>query len=609
MNLVSKNIFRCIIILVGISALTSCTKDYLTEINPNETTIKDFYQNLDDSEAGLTAVYASMMNHYMWNFGEEACRSDLGYPGMDRPTPTSRLLAYYQHTYTETSDEINKKWAALYNGIFKANQVIHGLQFESMEEYKEEELWGLQMAQARFFRGLFHFYAHQAFNNGEVIIRDSWVDANNMYKAVSPADSVLNFVREDLKYAYEHLPANYNNTAITDVSGSARVTKGSAAMILANSYLFDFVDGANYDSAAYYYNDVIYNSEYGYALETDMSKIFTTAGAFNSESILEIAYSNDVRPDLNNWDEVNGQNRWAAVFSPQSYGGNRQSIPVGWVAYAYKTEQVDPSDARNTVEVEGSSFARNISMRASAMMALAEDDLTPYYQIGSVSEADPFRAGGARSPEFGYYKQFSNYDILDSERSLPMGNQRSAKNVVINRLSEAYLNLAECKIQMGQLNQAINLINEVRSRWGLVLLGSSTDGSKTFDGLSYNATNLMDHIMYVEKPLELSVEGHQIRWIDLRRWGIIKENFQRISSQNYWVVHFKDARTYSQKTLWNSSIIPGGDTHPTPEKEFTARPNYKIVDGESALMNYIPSLHDFYPIPTSELSTNPGVKG
>ncbi|MBB6461947.1 RagB/SusD family nutrient uptake outer membrane protein [Flammeovirga kamogawensis] len=599
-----SNIFRCLTIFVCLGGVIGCN-DYLTEINPNETTKVDFYQSLDDSESGLTAAYASLMNHFVWNFGEEACRSDLGYPGMDRPTPTSRLVAYYNHTYTETSDEINKKWAAIYAGIFKANQVIHGLQFETMMPYKEEQSWKLQMAQARFLRGVYHFYAHQAFNGGEVIIRDTWTDANDMYKTVSSADSVLNFVRTDLRFAYENLPVAYN--AETPYNGENRVTKGTAAMLLGNTFLLDFVNGSNYDSAAYYYDDVINN--YGYALETDLSMIFTNAGANNKESIFEVSYSNEVRPDLNNWDEVNGQNRWAAIFSPQAYGGNRNSIPVGWVAYAYKTEKLDPLDARNTVEVEGTEYPRRISMRASAMVAVAEDDLTDYYRMGSVSEADPFKAGGARSPEFAYYKQFSNFDILDNERDNPMGNQRSAKNVVINRLSEAYINLAECRIMQGRINDALVLLNTVRGRWGLELLGPSVDASKTYDGITYSQTSLMEHLMYVEKPLELSVEGHQTRWIDLRRWNVIKDNYERISSQNYWVIHYKEARTYSKKTLWNSSIIPGGDTHPFPEKEFTARPNYKIVDGEQALMNYVPSLHDFYPIPTSETSTNPGVKG
>ncbi|ANQ52391.1 RagB/SusD family nutrient uptake outer membrane protein [Flammeovirga sp. MY04] len=604
MKKLNNYILKCILFLVIPLIAISCN-NYLTEINPNETTKADFYQNLDDSESGLTAVYASMMNHYIWNFGEEACRSDLGYPGMDRPTPTSRYLAFYQHTYTETTNEINKKWDALYAAIFRSNQVIHGLQSEPMEDYREDEKWMLQMAQARFFRGLYHFYAHQAFNNGKVIIRDSWTDANDMYKKASEPAEVLAFIREDFRFAYDHLPAIFNNA--TGYVAEGRVTKGTAAMLLANSYMFDFVNGTNYDSAAYYYEDVIYNNEYGYKLETDMEKMFTTAGDFNSESILEIAYSNEVRPDLGDWDEVNGQNRWAAVFSPQIYGGQRQTIPVGWITYAYRLDPVDPLDARNNVEYDGDNFDRMISMRASAMMALPQDDLTPYYKQPSVSEADPYRAGGARSPEFGYFKHFSNYDVLDSERSLPMGLNRSPKNVIVNRLSEAYLNLAECKIQQGMIQDALNLINTVRDRWGVVLLGTSQGLSKTYDGKSYDATSLMDHLMYVEKPLELSVEGYMTRWIDLRRWNVIRKNYERISSQNYWVIHFKDARTNSKKILWNSEIIPGGDTHPMPEKEHTARPNYKIVDGELALMNYIPSLHDFYPIPTSETSTNPEV--
>ncbi|OHX63872.1 hypothetical protein NH26_19870 [Flammeovirga pacifica] len=580
-------------------------KGYLTEINPNETTKADFYQNLEDSEAGLTAVYGSMMNHYIWNLGEEACRADMGYPGMDRPTPTSRYLAFYQHTYTETTNEVNKKWDALYSGIFRANQVIHGLQSEAMEDFQDDPKWVLQMAQARFFRGLYHFYLHQAFNKGAIIVRDTWTDANDMYKKVSPADSVINFVRDDFRFAYENLPNIYNNS--TGYVSEGRISRGTASMLLGNSYMFDFVNGINYDSAAFYYEDVM-NGGYGYALEDDMSKIFTNSGDFNKESILEIGYSNEVRPDLGDWDETNGQNRFAAIFSPQFYGGQRQTIPVGWIAYAYMhKDPVDMSDPRNQVELDGQTYDRLVSLRATAMMAVPQDDLTPYYKVESVAEADPFRNGGSRAPEFAFFKQFSNYDIVDTERSLPLGLQRSPKNMVVNRYSEAILNLAECRIQQGRLQDAINLINQIRERWGVVLLGTDQGTGRTYDGVAYTTTSLMEHLMYNEKPLELSVEGHMKRWIDLRRWNVIRENYERISSQNYWVIHYKGARTYSKKILWNTEIIEGGDTHPFPEKEFTARPNYKIVDGELALLNYVPSLHDFYPIPTSETSTNPEV--
>ena len=55
----------------------------------------------------------------------------------------------------------------------------------------------------------------------------------------------------------------------------------------------------------------------------------------------------------------------------------------------------------------------------------------------------------------------------------------------------------------------------------------------TYDEKEYAASDVMNHLMYVERPLELCMEGHAIRVIDLRRWNITKERFDQLASDEY----------------------------------------------------------------------------
>ncbi|GAL82365.1 putative outer membrane protein [Algibacter lectus] len=141
------------------------------------------------------------------------------------------------------------------------------------------------MAQARFFRGLFHYFLYTTYNGGgSIILRDKVpVTKDEFAKGLSPAADVLAFIREDLEYAYANL---YKKGAYPD-GDLSRVTSGAAGTILGSSYLQEL----NYSKAMTYFDDVINN--HGYELEYDMSKLFTTAGEFNNESIFEINFTSD----------------------------------------------------------------------------------------------------------------------------------------------------------------------------------------------------------------------------------------------------------------------------------------------------------------------------
>ena len=78
-------------------------------------------------------------------------------------------------------------------------------------------------------------------------------------------------------------------------------------------------------------------------------------------------------------------------------------------------------------------------------------------------------------------------------------------------------------------------------------------------------------------------EGHDIRWEDLTRWGKVKEQYERLASKTY---------VMSRKVLYEYD--PTIHLALTPIKEFVEAANV-----------YSPEVHNYFPIPSVELNSNP----
>ncbi|ANQ51612.1 RagB/SusD family nutrient uptake outer membrane protein [Flammeovirga sp. MY04] len=608
MNLLNRT-YRNIGWFLIVSFFSVGCADQLNETNPNAKPVEDYFKNLTESDKVLTAAYSSLLNHYNLNIVQEAWRTDEGYPShsQGRPQFYKQGEPWYFKTFTNSQVEINKKWDALYKGVFRANQLIEGLN-GPLADQNEDPNWISQMAQARMLRGIFHFYLYQSFNNGRVIIRDKVpVTLEDFNIPVSSKAEVRAFILEDFEYAYENLPGRLANEAEQELA-AGRMNKGIAAMFLGNLYLLEspaHIDGdefnPDYDMAKKYYEELIFSGEYPYQLEQDASIFFTRAGQFNKESIFEIVYDDNLKPEMDRWDEQSPSNRWARFTAPGSQGGQRILTPNAWLSYAYKTEVKDTKDVRNfvfDVDEEGNDILveREVSLRASAMISLVNDINTPYYRSLMTPEAVTFG-----KYEFAYFKKYTNHDIITSENNLPKGAYYSGKNVCVNRLSEAYLNLAECYLATGNTSRAIELINTIRKRWGLQLIGPSNgDTAHDYDEKTYTSEDVWNHLMYVEKPLELSAEGHSIRWIDMRRWGIIASRFDFLKDDAY-----KTERFTFEDSEGNTVRRNKAELFPYVEGEVTT--SIRIVDCEDASMNYIPQLHDYLPLPLEEIISNPNL--
>jgi len=601
-------LFSTIVALMGLFITTSCVDDMLEQSNPNGINKEDYFTNLDESETALNALYGTMRNHWIVSAKAESFRADIAHPGR-RSGNVNATEENYNQTFINTSTDLDKKWAAYYEGIFRANQLIEGLNKmrKNLDASNEELLirWEEQMGQARFFRGLYHFYAHSLYNGGKILIRDTVpVRLTDFDTPLSESEDVISFFRSDLEYAFEKLPLTFDE--------SGKVTKGTAATILGTSHLYE----QEYELAKGYFDKVI--NEYGYELEYDMAKIFTDAGEFNSESIMEVAFSSEFLPELSQWDESSFHNRWAREFAPWKYKGSTTIVPSAWLSWEYTNEPLDPKDERNLAkdyDGDGNPDLRGVSLRASAMVALAPDFEREYYLYPAPVYGNMFQN---LTPAF--WKKYTNHDITDNENTVMGTNWKSPCNIVMNRLSDVMLMQAECLLLGdGDVDGALKLINDVRRRWGLVLLGTEAQSDKynavdhTFDDVAYDVASLMQHLMYKERPLELSAEGHSIRAIDMRRWQevpelnfTIKGRFEFLNSDLYHLVTYtfpepipnvdKPGKTVSSRAACH---IQKGAANDSENETAVAMPN---EFGNAA--NFFTDDKAYLPIPLSEIQNN-----
>ncbi|MDW7694896.1 RagB/SusD family nutrient uptake outer membrane protein [Flammeovirgaceae bacterium SG7u.111] len=640
---------RILLLMVAAFFAQSCVNE-LDQVNPNALTNDSFWQNTGDLNAGLNAAYAVLRDENILAITWDYTRTDIAVPFSYRWRNIGNPI--YDQTFDLTTTQVQNKWRACFRGIFRANQVIdayYNLENTFTSEAAEEA--GIRiLAQARTLRGYFYYVLHHSYNGGSVPLFESVPkDIEEFQKPMSPAADILNFYREDLQFGLENLPTTYNDWNSEVGAGNlGRVTGGFCEALLAKSY----INENDFETAETLLLNVIEN--YNYALADDLEECFTGIAEFNSESIFEINFSSDVNPLGND-----GQKLSQSVTDMLSDANIIQFS--SWLTLKYRAERPDPMDERNYVD-------RNIYLDNGDLDSVQTDVLRMYSlrmhnSMSSVDDRDS-KMYGVEMAEYGrsltapphakqypnFIKKFTSWNLDNggaSEPETPEAVRRSGINIPVIRLAEIYLLYAECMLEKGSLSEGLRYINRIRKRSGLLLLGSESDAGAEYAGVAtyvndidldpsngeqaVNVTNLMEHLRFTEKPLELSLEDD--RTIDLRRWGqregrdIWKEQLQHLASFEYQAWHFKNNTMGKNPNRWACFIMPAGELpsyesfnnssippyafrqpKATPEEHFVG-PNLSLnnphlVDNLLGSQNFVESIHSYLPIPQDEVNSN-----
>jgi|TARA_B110000240_G_scaffold49172_1_gene56019 hypothetical protein len=539
-----------ILLIATLTVLCSCSYDQLNIENPNNLPLDNFWSSEEDIQKGLIATYAALQLDGLFGGAsstQHPVRSDTGRPN----NWNANAIGLSKLAFNENSDIVKKRWRDCYIGIFRANQVLANLYTIDLSEQTRTQI----EAEARFLRGFFYYSLYRGYNGGSVIIHTTPPQSSeDFYKSPSPANEVFNLIKSDLEFAYTNLPQQYENS-----QDLGRATWGAATAMLGKLH----INAHNYDLAKMKFKEILDSNLY--SLTANIGDNFDAEHEMNSESIFEVAFSTELSQGTSGsaadgplGSEATSRARTLATVEG---GGYRTIMPSYYMTMLFKKDTMDITNPINS----NRTGVANYSIRASMSIAIANDDNTTLYQ-------NPSNLGGAyNNNEASYLKKFQNWTLLrESDQSISGINER------VIRLADVMLLYAECLLQTGgAYTEALDLINEIRYRAGVVLL----------EPVDYDNSSTMEHIMWTERPLELMFEGHDTRWEDLTRWDKVQEQYDRLALKSYVLI---------SKNLY--------EFDPAIHNE-----DNKLIEFESAATSYQSAIHNYFPIPSTEQNSNPGL--
>ena len=483
-----KNITKHLLIsFIGIAfCVISCTKQ-LDIPNPNVELADSLWTSAAGANQGVLATYQTFAKPgFNWwvPILKNLC-SDEGWsesPYVQLSNTMKFIYPDYNFLAGSIRGKIDDCWGVLYQGIYRANQVITYVPKINMDDALKNQYIG----EAKFIRAYLYYTLITIFGNVPLILEPN----NSSLVNVSSTESLdWAQVLLDLQDAENSLPLAYSGEDI------GRVAKGAAYALRAKVYL-QLRDYPNAQKELEWFFTGAGNGLY--SLVPNYKDNFTKYNENNKESVFEIQYS-DVVP-FNN-----------AIGNFQGFDDPNQVLGSSWGNFI--GPQGVPgcfSDAR----ARRWSIAEFLKEKTASGQRDPRLDVTILYDSTDVRGPDFTMVYGmtwtkrynANPPDYCWFHKYLN----DYDPS--MGNVEPLFNSPINyrviRYADILLLYAECLNAAGNTGAAYQYVDQVRVRASMQPL------SIAMPGLSKD--QFLQQLKH-ERIVEFA--GECLRWDDLKRWG------------------------------------------------------------------------------------------
>ena len=518
-------IFNIICAGLIVCGFTACDS-FLDEHIPQGTLSDEQVKDPENAEAMVVSAYAIFTtaedinsSFSMWNFD---VRSDDAYKGGSGTSDGDvfHQLEVQQGVLT-TNWNINDMWVRLYNSLSRVNSAI-ALLNETSDSYTMKQQ---RLAEMKFLRAYGHFLLKRLYKNIPFVVNENltYDEYNELSNTTYTNDEGWQLIIDDLMVAYNTLPQ-------TQVD-KGRPTKASAAAFLAKVYLYKAyrqddansnqvtsINQADLEKVIEFTNPTLYGN---YGLEDDIHNNFRPEDQYENgkESLWAIQYS---RNDGSTYGNLN----WSYGLIPPNIpgatdGGCDFYKPSQNLVNAYRTgadglplldsfnekdydKASDNADPRLflTIGIPGLPYMFNKSYMMEETSIWSRSNGLYGYNVSLKQNVDP--------------ALIDNYLIKGSYWA-------SSMNRIVFRYADVILERAEAYAQLGQADQAIALVNQIRSRaaTSTQMIGNyqNTYGVKMYI-TNYKGSYSNDEaikIVKMERRLELGMECE--RFFDLVRWG------------------------------------------------------------------------------------------
>ena len=512
----------------ALGVMAAGCSDFLEEQVPqgtlDENQVKDpslVENTIISAYAGFTQSEDINGSFSMWNYD---VRSDDAYKGGSSVNDGDVFHQLeVQKGVLTTNWNISDMWNRLYITISRVNSAISVLE-KCDDSYA---LKSQRLAEMKFLRAYSHFLLKRLYKNIPFIL-----DANLDYDAYGQLsntaysnDEAWAAIARELEEAYELLPVAQ--------ADKGRPTKAACAAFLTKVYLYKAyhqddaksnqvtsINEEDLNQVLKYSDPTIYTAG-GYGLEADMHNNFRPEEQYENgcESIWAIQYS---RNDGSTYGNLNWSNGLICPnIAEVTDGGCDFYKPSQNLVNAFRTDNsgLPLLDSYNQKDYDMATD--NADPRLFLTVGLTG---LPYmFNSNFIMDrtSNWSRSGGL----YGYYVTLKqNVDPALIGQYLIKGSfWATSMNRIVFRYADVLLERAEALAQLGKSDQAIALVNQIRSR-----AASSTQMISKYPtkyGVKFyckNYTGSYDkaqtlQIVKMERRLELAMESE--RFFDLVRWG------------------------------------------------------------------------------------------
>jgi starch-binding outer membrane protein, SusD/RagB family len=447
----------------------SCKDDVLDKRNPNEFSPDTYYETGVQIVSAVNAVYSSLQSIDLFAreyfFVHDLRSDDMKSGGGQLETPRDQLLT---GSHDAANSLLTSVWRGWYRVIHQANQVIENAPKAS--ENVTEELKTRVMGEAKFLRGWAYFDLAVLF--GGVPIMETYAKEIGEDKPRSSVDDVYSLVIADLTEAVNSLPPK----ATYPAGDIGRASKEAAQAMLARVYM----QRGNYEQARPLLLAIIESEVFEDWKDVPYIENFREENEFNEESLFEVAFSYDFGG--HSWDNTGQGTRSEVTFRGQEYGPTawRNVIPSESLLAEYEmTSKGDPKDDPRYQQ--------------------------SFYFIGDkyFNDTKTIETMNGNFPKVSWKKYQRIYKAAEEE-------QRSGINFRVIRYAEILLNMAEVENELGNDEDAIEYLNEVRSRPGVEM--------PPYPTANYPVNSPAEVFRAIVHERRVELAGEQIRNRDLLRW-------------------------------------------------------------------------------------------
>ncbi|MBD5175238.1 MAG: RagB/SusD family nutrient uptake outer membrane protein [Bacteroidales bacterium] len=508
---------------LGTLALTACN-DFI-DVPP--TGVVDGDLAYSEPDKMVNAAYASLGDCWfsypfnLWPYGDLG--SDDCLKGGGGTTDTGYHPMEIWSTLTSTPGELDELWYRLYCNISRCNRALVALE-ENGVEVLGAATASQRVGEVHFLRGHSYFKLLTMFRQipwvDEEVFKNSTQEEtpNNEFTYEQLFDKVIN----EFELAYNALPME-----VTD--GGGRANKVAAAAYLAKCYLtlawgdgYEATDGVDFINSEYMkkvdeYTKVVRDSQYGY-LE-DFGDIFLPEYKNSKESVFAVQTSQYTEDNTRY-----GRANWSIMLN-----GCWGMWSCGWDFHKPSQNLVNAFKTQNGLPMF-ESYTEQDEYPVNGVATAQKWDPRLFHTVGMPSfpykyeEEYMMTTDNSRTPNtYGYYTSLKEVPQRSKGETFDGSWQAFATNDYVFRYTDVMLMRAEALIELGQLEEARTIINDIRQR-AANSIDKHIDYAADFCEIAlypssyFSTKESARECLRWERRLEMAMESS--RYFDLRRWGI-----------------------------------------------------------------------------------------